>query len=256
MIAVRPFAVLLAVLSLPAPAVATEAVSGYDFLAPDARAMQDDDFENPGMMTVEQGAALFRELRPDEPESCAGCHGQDGEQLDPKAIARYPIYNPNLGGLVTLQDQIHHCWEINLDRFPVDYDHPQIVALEAFVRHRARGETVNVATEGPVAELLEQGKQLYGTRYGQLDMSCYHCHVQHQGQMLRGQKLSQGQANGFPEYRLGRGRITSLHQRLRECFISFRADPFDPGSEEFKLLELYLMSRGNGLPIETPAVRF
>ena len=24
-----------------------------------------------------------------------------------------------------------------------------------------------------------------------------------------------------------RGRITSLHQRLRECFISFRAEPFD-----------------------------
>jgi sulfur-oxidizing protein SoxA len=74
--------------------------------------------------------------------------------------------------------------------------------------------------------------------------------------MLRGQKLSQGQANGFPEYRLGRGRITSLHQRLAECFVSFRAEPFDAGSEEFRLLELYIMSRGNGLEIETPAVRF
>jgi sulfur-oxidizing protein SoxA len=104
--------------------------------------------------------------------------------------------------------------------------------------------------------LIEQGSALYRMRFGQLDISCYHCHIQHQGQMLRGQILNQGQANGFPEYRLGKGRITSMHQRLRECFVSFRAEPFDPGSKEYKLLELYVMSRGNGLKIETPAVRF
>ena len=74
--------------------------------------------------------------------------------------------------------------------------------------------------------------------------------------MLRGQRLSQGQANGFPEYRLGRGRITSFQQRMTECFVSFRAEPFQPGSEEYDLLELYVTARGNGLPIETPAVRF
>ena len=34
--------------------------SGYDYLTPESRAMQDDDFENPGMVSVEQGAALFR----------------------------------------------------------------------------------------------------------------------------------------------------------------------------------------------------
>ena len=241
---------------LPPVGGAAGPVSGYEFLGADTQAMQDDEFANPGMVTVEAGARLFNEQRPDEPAACASCHGEDGASLNTQAIASYPIYDPNLGGLVTLQDRIHHCWEINLDRFPLDYDDPQIVALETFVRHRALGETVNVATEGPIADLVEQGKQLYGTRYGQLDMACYHCHVQHQGQMLRGQRLSQGQANGFPEYRLGRGRITSLHQRLRECFISFRAKPFDAGSEEFKLLELYLMSRGNGLQIETPAVRF
>lgn len=68
--------------------------------------------------------------------------------------------------------------------------------------------------------------------------------------------MSQGQANGFPEYRFGRGRITSLQQRLSECCVSFRAEPFESGSDECKLLELHIMSRGNGLEIETPAVRF
>jgi sulfur-oxidizing protein SoxA len=166
------------------------------------------------------------------------------------------VFNANLGGLVTLQGRINYCWEINLDRFPQPYDHADLIALETFVRHKTQGRPVNVQTDGEMAGILAQGRALYTTRFGQIDMSCYHCHDQHQGQMLRGQRLSQGQANGFPEYRLGKGRITSLHQRMRECFISFRAAPFEAGSKEFQLLEAYVMSRGNGLPIETPAVRF
>lgn len=241
---------------LVAPAWALEPVSGYAFLNESTRAMQDDDFENPGMVAVERGNELFNEIRPDESEACASCHGADGAALDTAKIARFPIYDDHLGGLATLQDQINYCWEYRLDRFPLLYDQQELIALETFVRHKAKGEIVNVQIDGPMVALIEKGEQLYGTRYGQIDMSCRHCHVQHQGQMLRGQKLSQGQANGFPEYRLGQGRITSLHQRMRECFISFRADPFEAGSEEFKLLELYVMQRGNGLPIETPAVRF
>lgn len=231
-------------------------VSGYEFLDELTREMQNDSFENPGMPAVWDGEELFNEVREYEEKSCASCHGESGDHLNAKEIARYPMFDEKLGGLVTLQDRINHCWEMNLDRFPLAYDHPDLIALETFVRHQAQGELVNVATDGPIAPFFEQGKKLYQTRFGQIEMSCQHCHDQHQGQMLRGQKLSQGQANGFPEYRLGKGRITSLHTRMRECFISFRADPFEAGSKEYKLLELFVMSRGNGLPIETPAVRF
>ena len=238
------------------PVSASEPISGYEFVSPETQAMQDDEFENPGYVTVDKGTALFNEHRPDEEYACANCHGSDGEKLDVKSIARYPIYDKNLGGLVTLQEKINDCWEISMDRFPLIYDDPQLVALETFIRNLAKGEIVNVQTDGPMAELLTRGEKLYRHRFGQIGMACYHCHDQHQGQMLRGQQLSQGQANGFPEYRLGKGEITSLHKRMRQCFISFRADPFEPGSDEFKLLELYVMSRGNGLKIETPAVRF
>lgn len=244
---------LLVTLTLPAQA---EPVSGYAFLDDSTREMQDDDFSNPGMVAVDRGAELFHELRDSEVHSCSSCHGENGEGMDIKAIARYPVFNANLGGLVTLQERVNYCWEINLDRFPLTPGSSELIALETYVRHLAKGETVNVQTDGDMAPLLASGEALYNTRFGQLDMSCRHCHVQHQGQMLRGQRLSQGQANGFPEYRLGRGRITSLQQRLTECFVSFRAEPFEEGSAEFDLLELYIMSRANGLEIETPAVRF
>ena len=248
--------VLLLALPWLASSALAEPVSGYAFLDESTRAMQDDDFENPGMVTVDRGAELFNEHREAEEYSCSNCHGEDGEDLDVARIAQYPVFNPNLGGLVTLQERVNYCWEIHMDRFPLSAGDKQLVALETFVRHRAKGEPVNVQIDGEMAPLIAKGKALYETRFGQLDMACHHCHVQHQGQMLRGQRLSQGQANGFPEYRLGKGRITSLHRRLSECFVSFRADPFDAGSETYKLLELYVMSRGNGLPIETPAVRF
>ncbi|MGB1110784.1 MAG: sulfur oxidation c-type cytochrome SoxA, partial [Gammaproteobacteria bacterium] len=245
---------LVAMLFLPLE-LSAEPISGYDFLSPDTQAMQDDDFENPGMVAVEEGSDLFHQHKPDEEYACSSCHGEGGEKLDVKEIAKYPKVDLNMGGVVTLQARVNYCWETNLDRFPLEYGDSKLVALETFVRNLARGETVNVSTDGEAAPFMEKAEKLYRTRWGQINMSCYHCHVQHQGQKLRAQTLTQGQANGFPEYRLGKGRITSLHQRMRECFISFRADPFDPGSEEYRLLELYIMQKGNGLPIETPAVR-
>lgn len=237
-------------------AMAFEPLSGYSFLAEETRAMQDDEFENPGMVTVDRGAELFREHRPYEEYACSDCHGDDGETLDREKIASYPVYDKTQGGLVTLQEQVNYCWEIHMDRFPLQYDDPDLVALETFVRNRAHGRVIRVQTDGPMVPLLRQGEELYQTRFGQAGMACVQCHVRYQGQMLRGQQLSQGQANGFPEYRLAKGEITSLHKRLRQCFISFRAEPFEAGSDEFRLLELYLMSRANGLKIETPAVRF
>lgn len=249
-------AVSLLVFIVLSPLTIAEPVSGYTFLDESTRAMQDDEFENPGMVAVDRGAALFHEHREAEEYSCSSCHQPDGAGLDLAEIARYPVYNPNLGGLVTLQKRVNYCWEIHMDRFPLTPGDKDLIALETFVRNRAKGVPVEVQTDGDMAPLIARGEVLYNTRFGQLDIACQHCHVQHQGQMLRGQKLSQGQSNGFPEYRLGKGRITSFQQRLEECFVSFRAEPFEAGSEEADLLELYVHSRGNGLPIETPAVRF
>ena len=47
----------------------------------------------------------------------------------------------------------------------------------------------------------------------------------------------------------------SLERRLRSCMTGVRAQAYDYGSPELVALELYLMSRARGLPMETPAVR-
>jgi sulfur-oxidizing protein SoxA len=229
--------------------------SGYEFLTESTREMQDDEFANPGMVEVEKGRILFN-TPGDNDKTCATCHGQNGEKLNPKKIAQFPVFNQEFNEPFTLQKQINLCWEDQLDNVPFIDDCVEVVALETFVRHKAKGETVNVDINGALKPYYEAGKELYNTRFGQLDMACKHCHDYNAGKKLRGQVLSQGHSNGFPEYRLGTGRITSLQRRLRECFVSFRATPFNFGAEEWINLEVYLHARGNGLKIETPAVRY
>ena len=63
---------------------------------------------------------------------------------------------------------------------------------------------MNVQTDGDMAPLLARGEALYNTRFGQLDMSCGHCHAA-PGSDVAGSEAQPGQANGFPEYRLGGG---------------------------------------------------
>lgn len=245
----------ISVLLLAQNTLNAEPLSGYHYLKLETRALQDSDFENPGMFTVENGELLFNQIHVSTGKSCAGCHDRSGKRLNTKAIAQYPVVTPETKDIVSLQTQISQCRSrINPQQLPIN--HSDLLTLETFVRHLARGEPVNVKTGGVAAPLLKQGEALYRQPYGLIDISCYQCHTQYAGQMLRGQKISQGQSNGFPVYRLDIDGMTNLNQRITQCLTLMRAEPFPADSQEIKLLELYLMSRSNTLPIETPAVRY
>lgn len=245
---------LLPLLLMACTLQALEPVSGSVMLSPEMYEIQNDDFANPGMESVERGLELFHSV--DESEtSCEHCHGESGSKIDKQSIADFPKYSPDLQRPITIQDQINICKEERMDNFPYLYDSNFLVDLESYLRYLARGETINVKTAGPIKPFYDEGKKLFETRMGQLDISCAHCHDYYSGRWLRGQQLGQGQSNGFPTYRLSSQRITSLQRRFTECLGSFRAAPFEPGSAEYINLELYVTARGNGLKIETPAIR-
>ena len=63
------------------------------------------------------------------------------------------------------------------------------------------------------------------------------------------------ESDGFPTYRLKWQKVGSLHRRFRGCNEQVRATKLPYGTDDYVNLELYLAWRGNGLPIETPAVR-
>lgn len=229
--------------------------SGYEYISEPAQEMQNDDFQNPGYLLIEEGREIYFQ-NGENGQSCASCHINDNKPLDPANIAQYPKFIDILEKPLTLRDQIQRCWNINLENFPLLYDDPELLALETFVRHKAKDRKVNVDINGKIKPYYEAGKKLYNTRFGQMDMTCAQCHDIYTGKMLRGQTLSQGHTNGFPEFRLESQRMINLPQRLRECFRSLRADTFAQDSDEFRDLEIYLNARGNGLKIETPAVRY
>lgn len=229
--------------------------SGFEYLKPETQSIQDDDFANPGLLAVDRGEELFNQQHAKSNESCASCHGVDGEKFNINDLARYPVLDDKDKKIITLQAQIKKCMSGITDE-KLQMNHPDLIALETFVRNRAVGEPVNVQLDDDSNELLLQGKKLYNTRFGLIDMSCYHCHDLYPGQMIRGQKISQGQGNGFPAYRLDTGEMTNLGMRIQQCMTLMRAEPFAIDSDEINMLQLYIMSRSNGLKIETPAVRY
>ncbi len=52
----------LALVAPPVPAQIDGPRSGADFLTPDTRTLQDDDFLNPGLFAVEEGRALWNRV--------------------------------------------------------------------------------------------------------------------------------------------------------------------------------------------------
>ena len=61
--------------------------SGYDFMGPQSRAMQDDDTANPGMLSVFDGEALWNAKAGAANQSCAGCHGDATQSMKGVAVA-------------------------------------------------------------------------------------------------------------------------------------------------------------------------
>ncbi len=230
-----------------------EIVSGYNFRVPETRAVQDDDFENPAFLWVEEAEVQFEEADGEAGKSCAECH--DGpESLKPVGTS-YPVYFEPWGKLINLEQRINLCRTEQMQAEPWKYESDEMLGMTALIRHQARGEPVNVAVDGEAAPFFEKGKAFYYERRGQLDMACATCHEGYAGTKIRADMLSQGQSNGFPTYRLKWQKLGSLHRRFKGCNEQVRAEPYERGSDEYVNLELYLAWRGQGLPIESPAVR-
>jgi len=228
--------------------------SGFYYAKDETKTMQLDDFENPGMLYVEEGAELWKSRQGSANKSCASCHNNPQVSMK-QAGPRYPIYNSELKRMVNLEQRINLC-RTKFQKAPaLKYESRKLLSLTAFVRHQSMGVPVRVKIDGPAKPFFEKGKAFYYKRRGQLDMSCAHCHENNYGKYIRSNLLSQGQANGFPTYRLKWQGLGSLHRRFKGCNRQVRAKPFSLGADEYVNLELYLNWRGSGLEVETPAVR-
>ena len=239
----------------PTPPIAPDELrSGYHFQSPATRAMQDDEFDNPGLLWVGRGESLWREAAGATGQACADCHGDPAAGMAGVA-ARYPAVDAGTGELLNLEARINRCRVERQGAPALAYDSAELLALSALVAYQSRGLPIRVAIDGPARPFFEAGRSAYTTRQGQLNLACSHCHDDHWGERLRGELLSQGHPTGYPIYRLEWQGMGSLHRRLRSCDIGVRAEPGPLGAPAYVALELYLAWRAQGLAIETPAVR-
>jgi L-cysteine S-thiosulfotransferase len=231
-----------------------ELISGYYFSDLETRALQDDDFDNPGFRWVQTGETLWTKTDGTAQKSCASCHGSASDAMRGKT-ASYPKFVGSEGRVLNLEQRINLCRESKMRASPWAYETEELLGMTTYLRLQSRGAPVNVAIDQQARAAFDQGRTLYQSRMGQLGMSCALCHNQHYGRSYRADVVSQGHSNGFPVFERSTGTFTSLHNRFSACFGLMKAEPFAPGSDEYVALELYLGWRGNGLPVETPAVR-
>jgi L-cysteine S-thiosulfotransferase len=241
--------------SLPATEIPTgERRSGFSFMTPDTQAMQNDDTANPGMLGALDGEALWKAKAGAAGKACADCHGDAGASMKGVA-ARYPAFDKAQGRPVDLEQRINMCRTQNQQAKPLAYESRDLLALTAFVAEKSRGIAIETGADPQLAPFIAKGRELFMLRQGQLNLACANCHDDNWDKRLAGSAITQAHPTGYPLYRLEWQSLGSLQRRLRSCISGIRAQAYDYGAPELVELELYLMSRARGMPIETPAVR-
>jgi L-cysteine S-thiosulfotransferase len=253
------FAVVLVSALLGATAIAaeipsSERKSGYDLMARELRAMQDDDTANPATLSVLDGEALWTRKAGTAGKSCADCHG-DAQSSMKGVAARYPAFDAARGRPIDVEQRINICRTDQQKATPFAFENKDLLALSAYVGRQSRGMPIEIADDERLKPFLEAGREMFNQRQGQLNLSCAQCHDDNWGQKLAGAVIPQGHANGYPLYRLEWQALGSLQRRLRNCLVGMRAVSYAFGAPEYVDLALFLMWRARGMPVETPAVR-
>jgi L-cysteine S-thiosulfotransferase len=231
-----------------------ERKSGYAFMSRETRAMQDDDSTNPGMLWVLEGESLWNRKLGAADKACADCHG-DARASMKGVAARYPAFVPDRGGPLNLEGRINLCRAERQKATPLAYESKDLLGLAAYVALQSRGLPISAPLDKRLEPYLQAGRDNFHARQGQLNLSCAQCHDDNWDRRLAGNPVTQGQATGYPLYRLDWQGLGSLQRRLRNCVFGMRAETYALGAAEYINLELYLMWRARGMLFEAPAVR-
>lgn len=228
--------------------------SGFSFMSPATQAIQNDDTANPAMLWVLDGETLWKTKAGNAGRSCADCHGEARAGMQGVA-ARYPAFDAVLGRPVDLAQRVNLCRVRHQQAAPFAHESRDLLALTALIGRQSRGVAIDGGSDPRLAPFVAAGRELFMRRQGQLNLACTNCHDDNWDRHLAGSAITQAHPTGYPLYRLEWQSLGSLQRRLRSCITGVRAQAYDYGAPELVELELYLMSRARGLPMETPAVR-
>jgi sulfur-oxidizing protein SoxA len=237
-----------------APIAPGDRRSGYEFMSPQTRAMQDDELTGPAVFALAEGESLWSRAAGSAGKSCADCHGDVKDGMKGVA-ARYPAFDAKRGRPLTLEQRILSCRTERQGAEAFAPESRELLALSAVVGRASRGMPISPDKDARSEPHRAAGAAIFKRRMGQLNLSCAQCHDDNWGKSLAGSPVPQGHATGYPIYRLEWQGMGSLTRRLRSCMTGVRASPYPWGSPELVDLEMYLVARAPGMKVETPAVR-
>jgi sulfur-oxidizing protein SoxA len=154
---------------------------GSAFLGSDLRALQNDDFANPGMLWVERGEKLWSEPAGKKNLACSGCHK---DQSMRGVVAGYPKIDKANGKLLNLESRINQCRTKRMGAEPLRYESEELLALTAYIARQSLGLPIKTSIEGAARAHFEAGRASYHLRRGQMNLSCAHCHDAQWGKRL------------------------------------------------------------------------
>lgn len=221
-------------------------------MTPENQAMQDDPNLNPALFWVMDGHTLWKERIGKSNVSCASCHGDSGKRMAGVAT-QFPKVQK--GKLRTLEGQINQCRTSKQGASALAYETKELLALTTFVATQSKGLPIAIQETPQNKKDLQQGREFFNERMGQLNLSCAQCHQDRAGLRLGGSLIPQGHPTAYPIYRIEWQTMGSLQRRLRNCMSGVRAKQFEYGSKQMAQLELFLMWRARGMPLEAPGVR-
>ena len=226
--------------------------SGSVLLSPSNLALQNDPGLHPASLWLLEGEALWKTPPSSNAPSCASCHG-DAQTSMRDVATKYP--RPRGAQLQNLEGQINQCRVQRQHQPAWPWESAPLLSVTSWVAHQAKGKAIDDFASPHLKADLAAGRDLFFQRMGQINLSCAQCHDQRWGQKLAGVVIPQAHPTGYPLYRLEWQGVGSLQRRLRNCMNAVRAEPYALGSLELTRLELYLMWRARGMPLEAPALR-
>jgi sulfur-oxidizing protein SoxA len=250
----RVLVMCVAVCAVAIAAAQDQRKSGAEYMGESTRAMQRDDTQNPAMLWVGDGEAMWQAKAGASGKACASCHG-DAKVSMRGVAARYPAFDGGSKSILNLGQRINQCRTVRQHGEPLKPESRELLGLERYVALQSRGMPVNPPADKRLAAATGRGRQLFGQRMGQLNLSCAQCHDDNAGKRLASALIPQGHANAYPIYRLEWQDMGSLQRRLRNCMSGVRAEVPPYNAQELLDLELYLAARAKGMPMESPGVR-
>jgi sulfur-oxidizing protein SoxA len=226
--------------------------SSYLLMSPATRAMQDDEALNPATFWVLDGQTLWTTPTGKKNISCAQCHGDAAVSMKGVAASFPKMVHKTL---LSLEGQINMCRQNKQEAAPFALESKPLLSMASYLGNVSKGMPITVERTASNAVDLDAGQRLFEQRIGQLNLSCAQCHAERAGLKLGGNLIPEAHPNGYPIYRLEWQTVGSLQRRLRNCMTGVRAEPYALGAQELVQLELFLMWRARGMPLETPGVR-